>query len=129
MILRSRSTNGNGGIFYPIAQTTFSNLNYLVEGGVKYDFGVMGDKSLWWNHASNAALSGTKQDGADDKYLEFDRNNLANVTVWDSNGNGWDKSSDINVQITGTQVPEPTSLLLFCTGLTVIGMATWRRKK
>jgi len=93
---------GGSGTFFPICQTTFGGLNYLVDGGVKYKFGVKGDKYLWWNHASNAALSGSTQEGADDKYLEFTTANLSSILVLDSNGYGWDKSSDINVRVTGT---------------------------
>jgi hypothetical protein len=114
---------GNGGVQYSICQTTFSGLNYAVDGGVKYNFGVNGDKYLWWNHASNAALSGSTQDGADGKYLEFDTANLSSVVVWDSLGNGWDKSSDINVQITG--VPEPATMCLLGLG----ALSLIRRKR
>ena len=114
------------GGYFPIAQTTFSGLNYIVNGGVKYNFGVRGDNWLWWNHASNAALSGTTQDGADGKYLEFDTADLSSVLVLDSYGNAWDKSSDINVRIDGSPVPEPGTILLL--GLGLAGIAGFRKK-
>ena len=41
----SGSTNyyeGNGSVQYPLCQTTFSGLNYAVQGGVEYYFGVLG---------------------------------------------------------------------------------------
>jgi hypothetical protein len=113
---------GNSGGYYPICQTTFSGLNYAVDGGVKYNFGVKGDKWLWWNHASNAGLSGSPQDGADGKYLTFDTADLSSAIVTDSNGNGWDKSSDINVLVTG--VPEPATMLLVGLGAVLL-----RKKK
>ncbi len=112
---------------YPISQTTFSGLNYAVDGGVKYNFGVDGDKYRWWTHASNAALSVSPQDGADGLFLEFDTTDLSSVVVHDSLPDSWDKSSDINVQIYG--VPEPgTVTLLTLGGLTAIGM-TWIRRR
>lgn len=117
---------GNSGYFYPICQTTFSGLNYLVDGGVKYNFGVKGDNFLWWNHASNAALSGSTQQGSDDKYLEFDTANLSSVVEQDSNGNGWDKSSDINVKVTGNIVPEPATIIIWSL-LGGLGMVFARR--
>ncbi len=122
---------GNGGVLYPICQTTFSGLDMLVEGGVKYKFGVIGDKYLWWSHASNADLSGSPQDGADNLYLEFNLNDLSQIIVWDSNGDGWDKSSDINIQISGEQVPpvpEPMSIFLGIMGLgSIAGFKRFRR--
>ena len=124
---------GNGGTAYSICETTFSGMNLLVDGGVKYDFGVKGDNWLWWSHASNAGLSGTTQSGADGLYKDFitstDLSNATFLRTEDSNGNGWDKSSDINVQITGNAVPEPMSIMLGIMGLgSVAGFKRLRRK-
>ncbi|WP_424094861.1 hypothetical protein [Moorena producens] len=124
----------NFGDFVNIWQVDFNNLNWTIEGGTTYNFGVRGvgreipDFGIfypWYNHASNAALSGSPQDGADNRYLQFDASGEF-LDIIDSNGFGWDKSSDINVQIFGeatpkTSVPEPVSvlaLLAFITFLT-----------
>jgi hypothetical protein len=61
----------------------------------------------------------------------------ANETGWDANRNedtgGWNSSSmsDFAFILQGnpSSVPEPTSLFLLGTGLGVIGLAAWRRKK
>ncbi len=91
----------NAGAQFPIAQTTFSNLNLVVEGGALYYFGIAADGAFgWFGHASNAALGGVTADGADGQYRVFDNTGVLVDTV-DSNGNGWDKSSDMNVQIQG----------------------------
>jgi hypothetical protein len=91
-----------------IWQVDFNNVNLAVEGGVRYGFGVWGmgraipgsnDKSyLWFNHASNASLSAARQDGADGQMLLFDASGKA-AGSFVSQGNGWDKTSDINVQV------------------------------
>jgi hypothetical protein len=127
---------GNGGTRYSICQTTFSGLNLLVDGGVKYDFGVEGDSYRWWNLASNAASSGTvRQDGADGLYLVFDNSDLGQVTVWDSatvgpdaSPAGWDKSSDINVMVTGEAVPEPATIIIWSL-LGGLGIVVAHRRK
>lgn len=97
-----------------IWQVDFQRLNLTAEGGVKYSFGVwgMGRPSaadagktyLWFNHASNAALSGARQDGADGRILEFDASGRyrSDLTM---EGNGWDKPADINVQVFAHQAP------------------------
>jgi hypothetical protein len=89
-------------------QIDFGNLNLTVEGGTKYRFGVWGmgrpkpgtegKAFTWYNHASNAAFSGNRQEGADGVMLLFDAAGRSEGT-FNGEGNGWDKPSDINVQV------------------------------
>src|SRR5436190_14690866 len=91
-----------------IWQVEFTNLNMRVEGGVSYNFGVWGlgrtvpgteDKTYtWYNHASNARQSVSQQDGADGTMLLFNGAGRAKGK-FNTEGNGWDKSADINVQV------------------------------
>jgi hypothetical protein len=87
--------------------------NMTVQGGVKYAFGVWGmgravsgkedTVQPWFNLASNASLSATRQDGADGKMLVFDGGGRLERT-FDSKGANWDKSSDMNVQVLAHRV-------------------------
>ena len=89
-------------------QIDFNNLNVAVEGGVQYRFGVWGNGRpvpgsegkafTWYNHASNAALSGNRQQGADGVLLLFDAAGRSEG-AFNTEGNGWDKPADINVQV------------------------------
>jgi hypothetical protein len=87
----------------------FSHLNRVVQGGIRYGFGVFGmgraipDNQdgkiyLWFNLASNAQLSANQQDGADGVLLLYDGAGKSEGT-FDSNGKQWNKSSDMNVQV------------------------------
>jgi hypothetical protein len=102
-------------------QVQFDNLNLPVDGGAKYRFGVWGigrpvpgvegKNFMWYNHASNAPLSGSRQDGADGRMLLFDAAGRSEGT-FNAEGNGWDKSADINVQVfahrvDSKQMPKP----------------------
>jgi hypothetical protein len=95
-----------------IWQNDFTNLDITVEGGVTYYFAVDGitESYYWFNHASNATLSVSPQDGADDQYYTWDKSDLTASIACNSNGaidgcdGGWDKSSDINVQVMAEQV-------------------------
>jgi len=98
----------NFGKFLRVWQVDFSGLNLSVDGGVNYSFGVWGmgreipggngKGYMWFNHASNAPLSAARQDGADGVMLLFDASGRA-AGEFTGQGNGWDKSSDINVQV------------------------------
>ncbi|HJT87542.1 MAG TPA: hypothetical protein VJ732_06790 [Bryobacteraceae bacterium] len=105
----------NGASFYDdfgtnlrIWQVDFTNLNLAVDGGTKYSFGVWGmgrqipgtDGKIyrWFNHASNSGLSGNAQQGADGTMFLFDTGGRA-AGSFQAQGSGWDKNSDINVQI------------------------------
>ena len=96
------------GQFYRVWQVDFTGLALPVEGGAKVRFGVWGmgraipgsegKNYMWFNHASNAALSGARQDGADDVILQFDAVGRSHGE-FRAQGNGWDKAGDINVQV------------------------------
>ncbi|NEO68881.1 hypothetical protein [Moorena sp. SIO3H5] len=138
----AESIYDNFGDFVNIWQVDFNNLNWTIEGGTTYNFGVRGvgreipDQGLfypWFNHASNAALSASPQDGADNRFLQFDASGNFVDTV-DSNGNGWDKSSDINVQIFGeatpkTSVPEPASVLALLVFITFLSAGSPKKQE
>src|SRR5437588_11245744 len=83
-----------------IWQVEFTNLNLSVQGGTKQRFGVWGNGRampgsdgktyMWYNHASNAALSGVRQDGADGEMLLFDAAGRSE-DGFKAEGHGWDK--------------------------------------
>jgi hypothetical protein len=114
---------GTAGSQYLIYQNDFTNLNLVLAGGVKFYFAVDGTPrcapllgsspcDFWFNHASNAALSGSTQQGADDRWLTWPKSALGGApTSCNSQGpvsgvcdGGWDKTSDINVQVFAHQV-------------------------
>jgi hypothetical protein len=96
-------------------QIDFTQLNLHVQGGAKVRFGAWGlgrtvpkkagKTYAWFNAASNAELAVAKQDGADGEMLEFTSGG-AFKSEFNSKGAGWDKSSDINVQVFGHRVDE-----------------------
>ena len=104
------------GTSYRIWQLDFGSLNLTVDGGQKYRFGVWGmgrgipgkegKTYLWFNHASNAGLSGGRQDGADGQMLEFDAAGRSEGAL-NAEGHGWDKPADINIQVFAHRVARP----------------------
>ncbi|NEO44154.1 MAG: hypothetical protein F6K55_08460 [Moorea sp. SIO4A3] len=138
----AESIYDNFGDFVNIWQVDFNNLNWTIEGGTTYNFRVRGvgreipDFGIFYpsyNHASNAALSGSPQDGADNRFLQFDASGNF-VDIVDTNGNGWGKSSDINVQIFGeatpkTSVPEPASVLALLAFITFLSADSPKKQK
>jgi hypothetical protein len=100
------------GSFRQLWQNDFTNLAYSVSGGQTNYFAVDGTTSTyaWFNHASNAARSGSAQQGANDTYVAWSKSALTTPMTCDSSApnvgcnGGWDKSSDINVQVFASQV-------------------------
>jgi len=136
-ISRVTYANGEGydsfGNFAQLWKVEFSNLNLIVNPGELTQFGVTGTardqvNRTWFNHASNAALSGSTQQGSDDLYRYHDLQDLVTGSgLDDSNGNGWDKSSDINVLIEAQAVPEPATMTLL--GLGAASVIAKRRRR
>jgi hypothetical protein len=125
-----------------IWQIDFNNLNWLVSGGTLLKFGVLGtaldpNNNSWVNHASNAGLSGSTQQGSDGLFRYFDTADLATGDGLTSSSSGfcpspaadcggWDKTSDVNVQVFATAqtetVPEPGTMMLLAAGLAGLGL-------
>lgn len=112
---------GSSGALRDMHQIDFA-VGITLSPGQTYDFFLDGTGNnqaglvVPYAHASNAALSGSPQDGADDSMLYA---NIVSgsfvpgsVGSWTSLNNGWDKASDLNVQVLGTVVPEPTTTTL-----------------
>lgn len=126
------------GAFRSIYSVTFSGLNIVAGAGEIISFGVDGVNQggyNFFNHASNAALSGSTQASADNvmSYYYHDGADALYYAPFDSNGNGFDKSSDINVRVFATvtpaaaAVPEPATWGMMILGFGVVGAAMRRR--
>ncbi len=125
---------------FQINRITFEINSLMLTAGALFNFAadatptdaceVGGDTTgCFYAHATNAALAGTTQDSSDNFYISFDSLNLddGDPIFIDSNGNGWDKSSDINVRVEGAVVPEPSTIPLILIGIAAIGVL--RRRK
>jgi hypothetical protein len=129
-----QSSSGN---YWNLYQVNFA-VNLSLSAGQTYDFFVDQPYQCYsascdtyvnaFLSASNAGLSGSTQEGADGQFLWLDVNGATNtVETWNSDGAGWDKSSDANVQVYGSPVPEPASILLFGSGVLGLGIRLRRR--
>lgn len=120
---------GNDGNDYQLWQVDFTNLNWVVNAGDLLEFGVDAyglNTPFWYNHASpgpverqfNGMFSQIRSDGL----VVYDCNSGISA---DEDFCGWNKSSDINVQVFAT--PVPGALPLAVIGL--FGLTAMRRTR
>jgi hypothetical protein len=142
----------SNGACLPIYEITFAT-NLTIAGGALYDFAADGTPiggNGWFNLAANAPLAGTTQQGSDDLYLNWDASDFAagpldvnsdpscgtpghgpNPTPGGGVCGGWNKSSDISVSVTGSQlsqVPEPSTIFTFGVAFTAMIVPLRRRR-
>jgi PEP-CTERM motif len=128
------------GTFYPLWQTTFSNLDLTLTTGVVYQFAVWGTSAnadpnslygYWFSSYSNAFLSGAVEDSFSGMYLRCDATNLsAPCFVEDPLADQtWNKGANMNIEIDGTvsTTPEPSTSLM--AGTVLLGLALLRHRK
>jgi len=131
---------GGSGAYVSMYQVDFAVGITLAPGQV-YDFFLDGTGNgvldyqgnpivVPFVHASNAALSGSPQNGSDDSmlyaYVGGGTIALGDVGTWSSSGDGWDKASDVNVQVYGS-APEGGSTLVLM-GFALAGLGALRRR-
>lgn len=131
---------GTSGDSIDIWQVDFL-LNWVVDGSTTNTFFVGGtptatNVSLYtvgvspMLSASNKLLSGSTQEGADNLIhdIGYNGSTVATYETWDTGapGGGWDKSSDINVEIFAT--PEPSACILLGTVLLSLGLLIRKKK-
>jgi hypothetical protein len=137
--LGGQGYQASGGSFYQLFQIDFA-VSISLAPGQTYSFFLDGFDPSYppyiFAEASNALLSGSLQQQADGLMLQADvhGNVLGNVQTWTSDSNvssvspngGWDKSSDVNVQVFGSVPDGGTTLVLLGGALT--GLGALRRK-
>lgn len=127
------SYEGTFGGSSPLTQVDFAVSGLTLGAGDTYDFFLEGTRSdgatpYVFVHASNGGLSGSTQQGSDNEMLAgiYSGGTVSSVETWTSAGNGWDKASDVNVQVFGT-VPDAGSTVLLI-GLALTGLGLVRRR-
>lgn len=128
------SYQGSSGAFRDMRQIDFA-VNIMLAAGETFTFYFDGTGNtnpatiVPFVHASNAALGGAPADGADNLMwaAHTDGTSILETESWTSLGNGWDKASDVNVQVFGTAIPEPGSVALV--GIGLLGAFAARRRK
>lgn len=141
-VLPKNSYEGDGtpGVFYPIWQNDFGNLNLVLPAGT-YEFAVNGTGSApdpnsgygyWYNSFVNGLLSGSLQSDMSGTYLRCSYADMSGPCfVEDPTLDGtWDKGANFNLAVEGTALPEPGSALMVGIGFPLLcGFLAFRQRQ
>lgn len=125
----------NNGLFYPIFQLTFPNLNLPIPGGQLYDFAVRGTgigTNTFALHASTGGISGTTEQGVDNLVLVYSGTPLFRTgAAGAGNFSNFTNGADINVLVVGSAVaiPEPGTIGMLSVGLGMLAFGVSRRRR
>jgi hypothetical protein len=150
------SYEGSSGVYRPVYQTTFGGLNFAAGAGDTVAFSVYGTGGyadnnsftpdpfwgVWFNHGSNAALSGNAQPDADGFVQVYDTSNFSTVAYNWATGSAinfggsqypaiWDKDIDLNFSASGlstSEIPEPGTVAMIGAGLLALAGLRLRRR-
>jgi len=129
--------DGTPGVFYPIWQNIFTNLDLILPAGT-YEFGINGvganpdpdtGYGYWYNSFVNGPLSGSFQSNESGTYLRCSYDDLSGPCfVENPLADGtWDKGANLNFEVVGEVVPEPGSSALLAIGIFSLGWLARRR--
>jgi hypothetical protein len=121
----STNYHSSGGNYYGIWQVTFSGLSIAIGPGVDYAFAVKDTSGTPHdiNLHATACPGGDPNNCISSGIVDFVSAPLNTYTV-----NGvFTNLDDVNVKLTGTETPEPTTWLLFGVGLGVLALVRRRR--
>lgn len=139
-VTQKNSYEGDGtpGVYYPLWQNDFLNLDLILGPGT-YEFAVNGVGAnpdpntlygYWFNSFVNGPLSGSQQTNNSGTYIRCSYSDLSGPCFTeDPTADGtWNKGADLNFEVTGIIMPEPSSWVMFGTGLLSMGFFSVRRK-
>ena len=129
---------------FPLWQNTFNitSLNLVLDAGVVYQFAVWGvganpdpttDYGFWFNAYSNGSLSGAREDANSQSFAgTYERCSLTDLSGPCEDENSvtsqtWNKTANLNIDIEGFAVPEPSTFVLL--GLGLLGLVGVGRKR
>jgi hypothetical protein len=124
----------DGADSFPVYQNTFANLDWVVQGGLEYDFSVYGAPQSgpcggdcsgdWFNHFTMYKSPDSTPTGADGQWLYWDSLDLG------AGPYAPELTGDMNILIVGAEaVPEPGTVTLIGVGLVALALGALRRGK
>jgi len=124
----------NSGTYFPIYRLDFTNLNWIVNSNVLYNFAInavpIGGNSFALS-AANFGSSGVVGAGANNSFILYENDGTSWISTFNSDATstpGFPKGSDANVSLDTSLVPEPSTISFIGVGLGAVLLGLRRRK-